>query len=113
MTLTVVRSVQPSDTLITKQFASCFFGTDLVSRLVAASVDTLIITGCTTSGCVRASAVDACQIGFRPIVVPEAVGDRSKLAHDQRLVDLNAKYGDVVSEAEVLTYLKTLDRSAA
>jgi nicotinamidase-related amidase len=95
-----------NDSILHKKYASCFYGTDLVSRLVAASVDTLIITGCTTSGCVRASAVDSCQIGFRPVVVPEAVGDRSQLAHDQSLFDLNAKYADVVSLDETLAYLR-------
>jgi maleamate amidohydrolase len=68
----------------------------------------LIITGCTTSGCVRASAVDACQTGFRPMVVREAVGDRSVTAHDQSLFDLQAKYADVVSLEETLTYLNTI-----
>jgi nicotinamidase-related amidase len=90
---------------LVKKYASCFFGTDLVSRLLVRQVDTLIITGCTTSGCVRASAVDACQIGFRPMVVREAVGDRSQAAHEQSLFDLNAKYADVVSLEETLNYL--------
>jgi maleamate amidohydrolase len=71
-------------------------------------VDTLIITGCTTSGCVRATAVDAVQSGFRPMVVREAVGDRSKPAHDQSLFDLNAKYADVVGLDETLQYIKTV-----
>ena len=97
-----------TDSLLVKKYASCFFGTDLVSRLLVRGVDTLIITGCTTSGCVRASAVDACQTGFRPMVVREAVGDRSQSAHDQSLFDLNAKYADVVSLEETLQYLSTL-----
>ena len=96
-----------SDSLLAKKYASCFFGTDLVSRLLNHQVDTLIITGCTTSGCVRASAVDACQIGFRPMVVREAVGDRSQSAHEQSLFDLNAKYADVVSLEETLQYFQT------
>jgi nicotinamidase-related amidase len=95
------------DSLLVKKYASCFFGTDLVSRLLNRQVDTLIITGCTTSGCVRASAVDACQVGFRPMVVREAVGDRSRSAHEQSLFDLNAKYADVVSLEETLQYLQT------
>jgi maleamate amidohydrolase len=102
-----------TDSLLVKKYASCFFGTDLVSRLLERQVDTLIITGCTTSGCVRASAVDACQIGFRPMVVREAVGDRSQAAHDQSLFDLNAKYADVVSLAETLQYLNALRAAAA
>ena len=96
-----------TDSLLVKKYASCFFGTDLVSRLLVGQVDTLIITGCTTSGCVRASAVDACQIGFRPMVVREAVGDRSQAAHEQSLFDLNAKYADVVSLQETLQYLNS------
>lgn len=96
------------DTLLEKKYASCFFGTDLVSRLMAHKVDTLIITGCTTSGCVRATAVDACQTGFRPMVVREAVGDRSAAAHEQSLFDLNAKYADVVSQTDALSYLQSI-----
>ena len=102
-----------TDTLLVKKYASCFFGTDLVSRLLAHRVDTLIITGCTTSGCVRASAVDACQTGFRPMVVREAVGDRSVAAHEQSLFDLQAKYADVVSLDETLEYLATIGESTA
>lgn len=100
--------MQPKDILLVKKYASCFFGTDLVPRLNSRRVDTLIITGCTTSGCVRATAVDAVQNGFRPMVVREAVGDRSVAAHEQSLFDLNAKYADVVSLDETLQYLKTI-----
>jgi nicotinamidase-related amidase len=96
------------DAILLKKYASCFFGTDLVPRLLAHRVDTLIITGCTTSGCVRASAVDSCQTGFRPMVVREAVGDRSQAAHEQSLFDLNAKYADVVSLDETLEYLRSV-----
>jgi maleamate amidohydrolase len=102
-----------SDSLLVKKYASCFFGTDLVARLVSQRVDTLIITGCTTSGCVRASAVDAVQTGLRPMVVREAVGDRSKAAHEQSLFDLNAKYADVVSLDETLQYLRTVGHNRA
>ena len=98
----------PNDSLLIKKYASCFFGTDLVPRLNSRRVDTLIITGCTTSGCVRATAVDAVQNGFRPMVVREAVGDRSAAAHAQSLFDLNAKYADVVSLEETLHYLHTV-----
>jgi nicotinamidase-related amidase len=96
--------------VITKKYASAFFGTDLLSRLTARRVDTLVITGCTTSGCVRATAVDAIQHGLRPIVAIEAVGDRSAAAHRQSLDDLQAKYADVVPVADVLTYLAKLAR---
>jgi nicotinamidase-related amidase len=102
-----------SDTLLVKKYASCFFGTDLTSRLMAHNVDTLIITGCTTSGCVRATAVDACQTGFRPVVVREAVGDRSVAAHEQSLFDLNAKYADVVGLEEALQYLQSVGHNKA
>jgi nicotinamidase-related amidase len=97
-----------TDTILVKKYASCFFGTDLVPRLLAHQVDTLIITGCTTSGCVRATAVDACQTGFRPMVVREAVGDRSAAAHEQSLFDLQAKYADVVSLDETLQYMRRI-----
>jgi maleamate amidohydrolase len=98
---------RPTDTLLVKKYASCFYGTDLGSRLIAQGVDTLIITGCTTSGCVRATAVDAVQYGFRPMVVREAVGDRSASAHAQSLFDLDAKYADVVGADDTVQYLKT------
>lgn len=98
-------TVDERDVVFVKKYASCFFGTDLGSRLVSARVDTLIIAGATTSGCVRASAVDAVQNGFRPIIVREAVGDRSVSAHEQSLFDLDAKYGDVRSQDDVLDYL--------
>jgi nicotinamidase-related amidase len=72
----------------------------------------LIITGCTTSGCVRATAVDSCQSGFRPVVVREAVGDRSQAAHDQSLFDLDAKYADVMGLDDVLAYLETVGHNS-
>lgn len=100
--------VLPADTILKKKYASCFFGTDLVAQLNARSIDTLIITGCTTSGCVRATAVDAVQSGFRPMVVRQAVGDRSLAAHDQSLFDLDAKYADVVEVNDAVSYLQTI-----
>ena len=99
---------EQSDSLLYKKYASCFFGTDLVSRLMTFGADTVILTGTSTSGCVRATAVDACQYGFRPMVVKEAVGDRSVAAHEQSLFDLQAKYADVVSLGETLAYLEAL-----
>jgi nicotinamidase-related amidase len=101
------------DILLYKKYASCFFGTDLVPKLLTKGVDTLIITGCTTSGCVRATAVDACQNGFRPVVVREAVGDRSAAAHAQSLFDLDAKYADVVAIEDALSYLEKLGHNSA
>ena len=94
------------DPVIVKHHASCFFGTDLASRLQTRRVDTLILAGCSTSGCVRATAVDACASGYRTIVAREAVADRSKAAHRQSLVDIEAKYGDVVGVEEVLAFLE-------
>lgn len=100
------------DIVITKQYASAFFGTSLVSMLVAAGVDTILMTGCTTSGCIRATAVDGVQHGFRTIVVRECVGDRHPGPHEANLFDINAKYGDVVSLAEATDYLENMgDRS--
>jgi maleamate amidohydrolase len=99
---------KPGDPILVKKYASCFFGTDLVPRLMARRSDTLLIAGCSTSGCVRATAVDACQNGFRPMVVREAVGDRSRAAHEQSLFDLHSRYADVVGTEEVLTYLAGL-----
>lgn len=96
---------EPQDTILAKRYASCFFGTEFSSRLCSQGVDTLIITGCTTSGCVRATAVDACQSGLRTIVVREAVGDRSEAAHNQSLTDIEAKYGDIVSVSQTAAYL--------
>lgn len=101
--------VRPGDALMFKKYASCFFGTDLISRLITGRADTVIIAGTSTSGCVRASAVDACQNGFRPMVVREAVGDRSASAHDQSLFDLQSKYADVVSLQATLEYLHTVE----
>lgn len=105
----------PSEQLVPKKFASGFFGTDLLTRLIAARVDTVLLIGCTTSGCIRATAVDAVQYGLRPMVVREAVADRDRAAHDQALFDLQQKYADVVSEQEVNEYLLNLgvDSSAA
>lgn len=91
-----------NETVITKQYASAFAGTPLAANLTAERVDTVVIAGLTTSGCIRATAVDACQNGFVPIVVREAVGDRDQSIHDANLFDLDAKYADVVPLAEVL-----------
>jgi maleamate amidohydrolase len=96
------------DTILVKQYASSFFGTCLAAMLTALQVDTLVITGCSTSGCVRATALDACQHGFRAIVPRECVGDRHAGPHEANLFDINSKYGDVVAKREVLTYFSEL-----
>jgi maleamate amidohydrolase len=98
----------PHELLITKNYASVFFGTSFAATLTAAGVDTLLITGCTTSGCIRATAVDAVQHGFRPVVVRECVGDRHDDPHEANLFDINAKYGDVISKADALAYIRSL-----
>ncbi len=95
-----------SEPIIIKKYASAFFGTDLISRINSQRIDTLIIMGCTTSGCIRATAVDAIQLGLHPIVVEDAVGDRSEKAHKQSLFDIQAKYADVIPSNRVASYLK-------
>jgi maleamate amidohydrolase len=98
----------PGETVITKQYASAFFGTTLASTLTAMGVDTLLIAGVSTSGCIRATALDACQHGFIPWVVRDAVGDRHPAPHEANLFDLQAKYAEVVSLDTVGLYLSRL-----
>lgn len=97
--------------VISKQYPSAFFGTSLASTLTTMGIDTLIHTGVSTSGCVRATCVDCCSYGFIPIIVREAVGDRHPAPHEANLFDMDAKYGDVVSEAETLAYLNALGQN--
>lgn len=99
-------NVQENEHLLIKKYASCFFGTDLIPKLNYYRVDTLIICGCTTSGCVRATAVDAISYGYRPIIGKEAVADRSESAHRQSLQDLALKYADVVSVKTINSFLE-------
>ncbi len=99
---------RPGEPVVTKLFASAFFGTTLGSLLVAAGCDSVVVTGASTSGCVRATVVDALQHGYRPVVPREAVGDRNPRAHEASLYDIDAKYGDVVSLEEALDYLEEL-----
>jgi len=96
---------EDGDLLVIKQYASAFFGTTLASTLRALDVDTLIITGFSTSGCVRATAVDAIQNGFAPFVVREACADRSEAPHEANLFDIGAKYGEVIDEATAFEIL--------
>lgn len=106
----IVPELAPNETdvIITKQYASAFFGTSLAMMLTSLGVDTVILTGCSTSGCIRASAVDGMQYGFRVIVPRDCVGDRHPAPHEANLFDINSKYGDVVSKDDVMTYLKNL-----
>jgi maleamate amidohydrolase len=96
------------EVVIVKQYPSPFFGTPLAPMLAALGVDTLILVGCSTSGCVRAGALDGVQHGYRVIVPRECVGDRHDGPHDANLFDINAKYGDVVGREEVIAYLGAL-----
>jgi len=99
--------IQPreNELIVSKQYPSAFFGTSLASTLTANGIDTLIITGLTTSGCVRASCVDAMSNGFIPIVVADACGDRHDSPHQANLFDMQAKYAEVWSEAAACDYL--------
>jgi maleamate amidohydrolase len=103
---------KPDDIVLVKQYPSAFFATPLASILASLKIDTLILTGCSTSGCVRATAVDGVSSGFNVIVPRECVGDRHPAPHEANLFDINAKYGDVVSKAEVITYLETPNEHA-
>jgi maleamate amidohydrolase len=96
---------QGNEVVLTKQYASAFFGTPLASMLTAQGVDTIVLAGCSTSGCVRATAVDGMQHGFRVIVPRECVGDRAPEPHLANLFDIDAKYGDVEAVATVIAKL--------
>jgi len=93
------------ESVLSKHFASAFFGTTLASVLASAGADTVVVTGASTSGCVRATALDAMQHGYRVVVPREAVGDRNQAAHEANLYDLDTKYADVVSVEDVLSEL--------
>lgn len=101
-------AITPSDTLIEKTAASAFHGTDLAQQLRALNVDSLVVTGLTTSGCVRATAVDGLQENFKVVVARDAVGDRNENAHKANLFDLNAKYADVLDNHTILRLLDEL-----
>lgn len=94
-----------TEAVITKQYASAFFGTSLSAMLVAMGVDTLIVTGCSTSGCIRATAVDGLQYGFRVMVVRDCVGDRHPDPHEANLFDIDSKYGDVIDRQSAIDHL--------
>jgi nicotinamidase-related amidase len=99
---------QPGEPVLAKEHASAFAGTPLVGHLIGHGVDTLLITGCSTSACVRATATDAKSVRLRPIIVREAVEDRSRIAHEWTLFDIQARFADVVGLDEALSYLGTL-----
>jgi nicotinamidase-related amidase len=95
-----------------KEHASAFAGTPLVGHLIANRVDTLLITGCSTSACIRATATDAKSLNLRPIIIREAVQDRSEIAHEWTLFDIQARFADVIGVDEALEYLRGLPAGA-
>jgi nicotinamidase-related amidase len=95
-----------SETVVVKTGASAFFGTALHSMLTAQGVDTVLVAGATTSGCVRATVVDAVQYGFSPFVLTDCVGDRSRPAHEANIFDMTAKYADALEGKEAVNYLR-------
>lgn len=102
---------QKGETIIVKKWASAFVGTPLAAYLTSKSIDTLIITGTTTSGCIRASAVDAISNGFKPVIVKDAVCDRLQEAHENSLKDMEAKYTEIYMTEDVLSYLDTINQN--
>src|SRR4029077_3930848 len=101
----------PGDLVLEKENASAFFGTHLAPYLIGHGVDTLLITGCSTSACIRATATDAKSYRFRPIIVRECVGDRSPVAHEWTLFDIRARFADVVAMEEALPYAANMKAS--
>jgi maleamate amidohydrolase len=101
------------ETVILKKGASAFFGTNLPSVLVSQGVDTIVLCGATTSGCIRATAIDLLQYGYPTLVPRECVGDRAQGPHDANLVDIQAKYADVVPIDDALSYLESVKEKAA
>lgn len=99
---------KPEELVISKQYPSAFFGTSLASTLTAMGVDCVMLTGLSTSGCVRASCVDACSHGFTTFVCSDAVGDRHPGPHEANLFDMQAKYAEVVDEAEATRLFKAV-----
>jgi nicotinamidase-related amidase len=99
---------QEGETVLVKKGASAFFGTNLVSILVSQQVDSVILCGATTSGCIRATAIDLLQYGFPTIVPRECVGDRAQAPHEANLFDIQAKYADVVSLEEAFDYVESV-----
>ncbi len=100
------------ETVILKKGASAFFGTNLPSILVSQGVDTVILCGATTSGCIRATAIDLIQYGYPTLVPRECVGDRAQGPHEANLIDIQAKYADVVSVEDTLSYLENVKGKA-
>lgn len=108
-------TLQPAagDVVVTKQYASAFFGTSLASTLRARGIDTVVLAGFSTSGCVRASALDALQHGFVPFVVGDGCADRHPAPHEASLFDLQAKYAEVRSSADIIRYVERTGKTSA
>ncbi|SNT73392.1 isochorismatase family protein [Paracoccus seriniphilus] len=100
--------IQPGDPIVVKHGASAFHGTNLAALLCGAGVDTVVVTGATTSGCVRATVVDAVQSGFNVLVPHDCCADRAQPPHDANLYDMGQKYADVTDAADVLAWLQSL-----
>jgi nicotinamidase-related amidase len=101
-------SPRPDETVIVKKGASAFFGTNLAAILISQVIDSVVLCGATTSGCVRATAIDLLQYGYPTLVPRECVGDRAQAPHDANMFDIQAKYADVVSLAEALAYVASI-----
>lgn len=102
---------RPEELVVSKQYPSAFFGTSLASTLTALGIDSVMLAGLTTSGCVRATCIDAMSHGFRTAVIEDACGDRHPDPHRANLFDMNAKYADVIAEAEAIAFLSDLERA--
>ncbi|MEM8982345.1 MAG: isochorismatase family protein [Pseudomonadota bacterium] len=104
------RGLEPRDgeLIVSKQYPSAFFGTSLAATLTARGIDTVILTGLTTSGCIRATCVDAVSSGFIPLVVSDACGDRHPAPHEANLFDMQAKYAEVIDATAAAAYLRSL-----
>jgi maleamate amidohydrolase len=106
--VTPILKPKEDEPVVIKKYPSAFFGTEVLSLLTTKHVDTLIVTGCTTSGCIRASVIDSFSYGFKTIIPEECVGDQSQQQHDSNLFDVNARYADVVTKMKVEEYLQSL-----
>lgn len=102
--------IREEDLIIEKHWPSAFFGTHLVQMLITTHVDTLIITGCTTAGCIYASTVDSCSYGFRTMVVSDGVADRAEETHNMFLWNMGQKYADVLTVDETIEEIKKIEK---
>jgi maleamate amidohydrolase len=108
--VTPILTPKENEPVVIKKYPSAFFGTEVATLLTTKGVDTVIVTGCTTSGCVRATIIDSFSYGFKTIIPEECVGDQSKEQHSSNLFDVNARYSDVVPKKTVEAYLDSINR---